>query len=227
MATFVIKASSVSNAGNGVFVTKDYNKGDYVCFYDGEDVDITDQDEYSMGHPTNPNMTRKGFRDVRTPDGVAQFINDGAALLVNIFDDYCPPTLKIMYNFIDVYKTISAAKCNVMFGDMNFGMYATKNIKAGDELFFSYGADYWLSRIAAATDKPLVRLMISMLCGDIELQNNKLYWRGQCINEKIAIGLIHAIGLSVDSAMWDFFHFQKKSALLKLSRLFVFVATGS
>ena len=76
MATFVIKASSVSNAGNGVFVTKDYNKGDYVCFYDGEDVDITDQDEYSMGHPTNPNMTRKGFRDVRTPDGVAQFIND-------------------------------------------------------------------------------------------------------------------------------------------------------
>ena len=36
MKDLIVKQSLIKNAGRGVFTTKSYKEGDYVCFYDGE-----------------------------------------------------------------------------------------------------------------------------------------------------------------------------------------------
>ena len=36
MKDLILKKSLIKNAGRGVFTTKSYKEGEYVCFYDGE-----------------------------------------------------------------------------------------------------------------------------------------------------------------------------------------------
>ncbi len=75
---FNIRESLIPNAGKGVFTTKNYKKGNYVCFYDGIKKEINNSQDftYSIIDP-NDNKTLVGYFDkIRNKYGVGQFIND-------------------------------------------------------------------------------------------------------------------------------------------------------
>ena len=48
-----IKQSAIVNAGNGLFATKKFKKGDLVCLYDCEERNINSIDDF-IYTPKNP-----------------------------------------------------------------------------------------------------------------------------------------------------------------------------
>ena len=76
-----IKTSKIRDAGDGVFVTKDYKEGDYVCFYDGKDVSRTVAENMEQEYVVlDSGLVRVGYKasQIRSPEGVGQLINDFA-----------------------------------------------------------------------------------------------------------------------------------------------------
>ena len=66
-----IRQSLIVNAGNGVFATKKYSSGEFICVYDGEERKIQSLEDfiYSVGGVV-------GFNYVRHENKIGQFIND-------------------------------------------------------------------------------------------------------------------------------------------------------
>ena len=67
-------------------------------------------------------------------------------------------------NYVRVYQERSYNGANVSFqlnGD--FWLFATKDIKTGEELFLKYGADYWLYLMMARTKNLLWKIIYSQL----------------------------------------------------------------
>ena len=56
------------------------------------------------------------------------------------------------------------------FIDEKFNIVATKNIKQGEELYFTYGYGYWVDRLQKQTNNPFTQLFIDVAFGD---GNNK------------------------------------------------------
>ena len=85
MAT--LRSSNINNAGYGVFTTKKYNNGEYICFYDAYEEDIKSIDDfiYSIKNPfTNKNYI--GNKKIKNRNGIGQYINDGCNF--ELIDDY-------------------------------------------------------------------------------------------------------------------------------------------
>lgn len=164
-----VKASPVH--GRGVFATEDVSKGSKICAYEGEDMSKSEHKSrgedlsYVMTHPGNPTIVRVGYQKERTPYGVGQFINDFACL--NIADrlDIKPTTFRDCENYVRVYQERSYNGANVSFqmNDGDFWLYATKDIRSGDELFLKYGADFWLYQMYHKTTHLLWKIIYSQL----------------------------------------------------------------
>lgn len=120
-----VKTSSIPGAGHGVFADRDFAQGQVLAYYTGGVID--------MAH--RPNIENTYLFDLETEneemvvDGnrcgnFTRFLNDGA------IDEY--------------YRPLSAAKSreNVAFIETG-AIYALCDIPEGDEIFISYGADYW------------------------------------------------------------------------------------
>ena len=130
-----VGVSTIPNAGSGLFAKKDFKKFDYVCAYEGPVIPIdvanaTDGDGamYMLQHTFNNNIS----------------VAIDAQAENSCFGRYCndPIDLKM---------------CNVLVTDKNhrllhngqwgvIDMLADKPIKAGDEIFFSYGIEYWMDK---------------------------------------------------------------------------------
>lgn len=157
--------------GRGVFTTEDVSKGSKLCMYDGEDMSKSEHKargedlSYVMSHPGNPSIVRVGFQQEKDPFGVGQFINDFACL--NIADrlDIKPTTFRDCENYVRVYQERSYNGANVSFqlAEGHFWLYATKDIRRGDELFLKYGADYWLYQMYHRTTHLLWKIIYSQL----------------------------------------------------------------
>lgn len=181
----VVSPSLIKNAGLGVFAKRNVKKGQIVCFYDGLDVEVNNDvfDAYAMGHPTLEGMCRKGYDKQRCAKGVGQFINDGAMLDLSDEDiirltkhkeplEINPKGVEHVLDIIQQYQTNTTVKQNAGFIDDKFNVVATTNIKKGDELYFTYGANYWLNRTQKLTSSPFTRLFLDVMFGDIRLGNN-------------------------------------------------------
>ena len=180
----VIKESLIRNAGLGVFAKKNIKKGQIVCYYDGEDIPMNDNvfDAYTMSHPTLPGMSRKGYDKPRNNKGVGQFINDGAMLKWDDFDvenlltdnmEVNPSGVKHMAKELKQYQVQSDANKNTTFIDDKFNIVATKNIKQGEELYFTYGYGYWIDRLQKQTANSYTQIFIDVAFGDLKIGNNK------------------------------------------------------
>lgn len=179
-----VKESSIKNAGLGVFAKKNIKNGQIVCYYDGEDIPLNSDvfDAYTMAHPTLPGMCRKGYDKPRNGKGIGQFINDGAMLswddydIENLLTDTMeanPGGVKHMAKELHQYQMQSDANKNTTFIDDKFNIVATKNIKQGDELYFTYGYGYWVDRLQKQTRNSFTQLFIDVAFGDLKIGNNK------------------------------------------------------
>lgn len=120
-----VKPSKIPNAGKGLFTKRDIKKGERVVEYLGEI--ITDKecnrraenDQYGYVFYINK---QKCIDAHHTPEALARYANDAKGLV----------KVKHLKNnaSYEVWK--------------NRGwITAEKNIKAGSEIFVSYGAEYW------------------------------------------------------------------------------------
>ena len=135
---YPVEVKPAGNKGMGVFATKNIQKNQVCCFYDGFfdtgpmcGVVITGQHGYGQSAPFNgnPNYLLAGFPTQLRPGGCAQMCNDASTTYTNRNRKYL--------EHINVKETIDEDGC-VLF-------VATKRIKKGTELLYSYGPGYWSS----------------------------------------------------------------------------------
>ena len=116
-----IKKSKIKNSGKGLFATKNFNTGDFICWYMGvlieKDFVVNGyyDSDYLLANPNSELIIDAS--DEKSCYG--RYINDSLALKKNNCD-------------YDFYSNTTSA-----------GVIASKNIKKGDELYISYGMDYW------------------------------------------------------------------------------------
>ena len=161
-----INKSHIPNAGRGVFANKDYKKGDYVCFYDGIDKDrkifSNTNYEFAMANPFVPGFIRFGFKDTIHSEGIGQIINDSQMFVFQESkkNDKGLFSLRAIQPTIQLYETESTNNANVIFHeDIPFKLVAKRDILSGEELYLSYGLNYWLSHILSTTEYPFIRLV--------------------------------------------------------------------
>ena len=136
---YPVEVKPAGNKGMGVFATKNIQKNQVCCFYDGFfdtgpmcGVFMTGQHGYGQSAPFNgnPNYLLAGFPTQLRPGGCAQMCNDASTTYTNRNRKYL--------EHINVKETIDEDGC-VLF-------VATKRIKKGTELLYSYGPGYWSAK---------------------------------------------------------------------------------
>jgi len=158
----IVKKSNIAEAKRGVFVTTAVHPRDYLCYYHGNETKDVSKCEasYFMAFPGWRSNGIVGFIAPRTPLGVAQIINDMASL--NIFTNF-PYLLTVIEQIHFILQAMlryceQAKRCNVLHGleadrqkTQNQKVialchfYAFKKLNPGDELYWSYGLEYWIS----------------------------------------------------------------------------------
>jgi hypothetical protein len=174
MKRLEVKPSTIPGAGNGVFALEPIKTGEAVCYYAGKDYPrqmavIRDNgvpyfcymDPYAC-ESYDGKTVRVGYRKAQGPDGVAQLVNDAC-----MFD---PSKLKLNDHGLfsrssfeklkQIYTSCSLAKSNVAFcGNKKWTFYAIQDIKEGEELFFSYGADCWITQFVLKCEEPCINTL--------------------------------------------------------------------
>ena len=117
---------------------------------------LTD-DTYALEHHKNSKLCRIGYNVARSDIGIAQFINDSIRPKFphededKLWDIDISECKDIVMRSLNAYLSVSLEKENVKFIDFDgkgeFWCYSTRNIMADEELFFSYGIEYWLSSV--------------------------------------------------------------------------------
>ena len=128
-----IRMSTIPNAGSGLFAKKDFAKFDYVCSYEGlaisvEDANLAVDGSYMLGHTFNNNRTV--VIDAIDPN--------------SCYGRYCNDPIDLKKCNILVTPIKHRLMHNERWGVIE--MLADKPIKAGDEIFFSYGVNYWMEK---------------------------------------------------------------------------------
>jgi len=121
----LVKKSTLPNAGKGLFVKRDVKKGERIVEYIGEiitekELDArAEKDIYGYAFFINK---KKCIDAYYTPDELARYANDAKGLT----------RIKGVTNNAEyeIWKQRGWIR-------------ATKDIKAGSEIFVSYGAEYW------------------------------------------------------------------------------------
>jgi len=180
-----LKISNINNAGYGVFTTKKYNKGEYICFYDACEGNIKSIDDfiYSIKNPfTNKNYI--GSKKIKNKDGIGQYINDSYNF--ELIDDYRDDNFcyKVSNNKIKLAiqnynnKSIEKSNCGFSKDKKNIlKIYASKDINENEELYLHYGINYWICKIQLETDEPLTRLFCYLINELLNInKNNDIYF---------------------------------------------------
>lgn len=121
----VVKKSKLKGAGKGLFTKRDIKKGERIVEYIGEIVTEAELDRraendiFGYAFFISKNKCIDAYY---TPNELARYANDASGLkrIKGIRNNSC----------YDVYKNTGWIK-------------AEKNIKAGEEILVSYGAEYW------------------------------------------------------------------------------------
>jgi uncharacterized protein len=121
----VVKKSTLPKAGKGLFIKRDVKKGERILEYLGEIITEAELDRRAendiYGYAFY--ISKKKCIDAYyTPEALARFANDAKGLvrIKGINNNCC----------YEVWKNRGWIK-------------AERNIKAGEEIFVSYGAEYW------------------------------------------------------------------------------------
>ena len=121
----VVKKSILPDAGKGLFTKRDIKKGERFIEYLGEVVTEAELDRRAekdiFGYAFY--ISKKKCIDAfYTPNELARYANDARGL--------------------NKIKGVKNNACYVVYKNSGW-IKAEKNIKAGEEIFVSYGAEYW------------------------------------------------------------------------------------
>jgi hypothetical protein len=129
----------------GVFATQPFNKGDWVCNYPAHSICDDEKNNYYINNECyfNNNYSIELDNNIgisgdpsNEDDGFGHLINDGSNDLNNYWKDSLDKE-----NVIPIQKLRYDKKNNKYY----IPIIATKPIKKNEEIYFSYGIDYWKS----------------------------------------------------------------------------------
>ncbi len=179
MSKVAVRKSCVHN--RGLFALEACKRGDELCYYGGR---LQTRAQLRRQRPRSSTYdiywdsyyTLVGYKEPtpRYPERVAQFANDGAAILT------CPPIKELretraqsafvrsltqapeFFEIVSNYYLVT--KNNTRFTSCfdkkgkkkRITLTATRDIDAGEELFVSYGASYWIGRIGNTDQQDLM-----------------------------------------------------------------------
>lgn len=220
-----IKRSLIENAGYGVFSTQKYKMGDFVCFYDCEEKEITNDVDftYSIKVPFNEKQY-VGYTELREKDGTGQFINDFYMFDLNDDDReneyglFKISSIKIN-NKIQQYINTSNSYSNVAFSNditKMFKLYASKDINENEELYLHYGINYWISKIQITNDEPLTRLYCLLKNKALKIKKNKIYLENNIITPDYALNILCILP---NGSIIKYFMLEKYTTLDKIKYL--------
>ena len=121
-----VDSSTIPNSGKGLFAKRDFKKGEFICKFTGEIIDSDELYKRDIGGPRSHYFIDMGNKtlDVYKSKGLARYANDAEGLT----------KIKGKKNNSSIYMDDDEKYVYIA---------ATKNIKAGEEIFVSYGKDYW------------------------------------------------------------------------------------
>lgn len=173
-----IRASSIPDAGLGVFLSSESEPvpaGTLLTIYGDRNVHTADleDNEYGMYNPQRPDRSRLGSpwsgpvpSRVKAQEKVGHIINDGASISIPPSDRGAPLLgMEGFKRLVQEYEKMSAERANVGFpghgmASKMWEMRAMRPIAPGEELFWSYGTQYWLHRIGMTAMDPLALLLV-------------------------------------------------------------------
>ena len=121
----IVKKSTIPNAGKGLFTKRDVKKGERIVEYLGEVITEAELDRRAendiYGYAFYISK-RKCIDAYYTPEALARYANDARGL--------------------NRIKGISN-NCSYEIWKNRGWIKAERNIKAGEEIFVSYGTEYW------------------------------------------------------------------------------------
>ncbi len=217
-----VKQSLILNAGNGVFATRNYKKGEFICYYDCREDVIKSYNEFVYSIICN-NKSYIGYSSIRNVNGVGQFINDYC--LFELSDDdrneegFYTLSSNNISDKINNYISISQQNSNVMFKNDTseiFKLYATRDIKTDEELYLHYGIEYWITNIQLTTDEPFTRLYCLLKNNSLTLKNNIIYLDNKIITE---LQLFDILSINPSGNIIKYFKLQNMKNIQKIKYL--------
>lgn len=175
----ILKESDVPNAGLGLFLSDDsepVEAGMIVTHYGGKDGSISEGGAmlYAMASAENATQMRIGQPwDGEVPhllnadEHLGYMVNDPAAIILAPSRDGGPVLrggLKELIALVSQYYATEDQKANLASPQgADWAIHATRSIQPGEELYMTYGAEYWLWQLLyAPMDKidPFDRLVV-------------------------------------------------------------------
>lgn len=120
-----IKKSTLPRAGKGLFTTKDIKKGEIICEYEGEII-------------TWKEAIRRNDEGI---NGYVYYISE----MVCVDAYYAKKTFGRYANDAAGLTRKKGVRNNSVYHEVKRKVFikATRNIRAGEEIFVSYGRSYW------------------------------------------------------------------------------------
>lgn len=145
---FPVEVRPAGSKGLGVFATRRIRRGELCCWYDGmlcpnRMFATAVTGDFGYAQSTVNDQVIAGFRTMLRPGGCAQLCNDASTEYIDMTD---LKYLKHINVTKALYSEASGGKAMIFF--------ATKPIAKGDELLYSYGAEYWATKKLREADAP-------------------------------------------------------------------------
>ena len=180
-----VRLSLIEGAGNGVFADRNYKRGDFVCFFDGDPIAPEDinADNFSriVCGPHGPIL---GHKNAMREAGTGQLVNDAEKFTMNCEDRdefghfvLSNPTIEARKEH---YLRASKEKANIMFKNDSLSMFATRDITQGEELYMHYGLNLWLSELQEIYKcNPLDKLYFYVAKKELQIVGDQIAFKGQ------------------------------------------------
>jgi hypothetical protein len=209
---FVYKSSSGGEgAGHGVFVTKNYQVGESMCYFLGlESKEGESNDTIRVGEKILKGVS---FHPASHPAGVAQIVKDAVRPTFKKFNPSMSLKEKMSYicKRVFIYSKQSFLKANIEPHPTLRQVYvARRTIKSGDELFLHYESYHWIRQYldADTTDKALknalgwVKAVYALKTEELPIMINTLQTQ-MCMTERNPLARHVMMSNLVDMRMRD------------------------
>lgn len=121
-----VDTSTIPNSGKGLFAKKDFRKGEAICKFSGDLIDDDELYRRDVGGERSSYFIGVGDKtlDVYNSKCFARYANDAEGF----------GKIRGKSNNSTIYSSSNSKYAYIC---------ATRDIKAGEEIFVNYGEDYW------------------------------------------------------------------------------------
>jgi len=121
-----VDKSTIPNAGQGLFAKRDFKKGEMICNFRGDLID-------------NEELAKRDVGGERSH----YFIEIRPDLTLDVYNSNCMARYANDAEGNEKIGKSNNSEINLNRKDSGAFIVATRDIKAGEEIFLSYGEQYW------------------------------------------------------------------------------------